>query len=359
MKNFAYFCVLALLTACIDVPKEEHTSFETLKVERGTLETEFAYSANIMGKADVQITPQVDGQLTAIKVVPGQVVRKGQVLFVIDDRQAQIAVQNASSTLQAAQAQAATAKLEMESNENLFKKEIVSQYMLTSAKNAYNQALAAVAQARSALAAAQLNLSHCRVTSPVNGVVGDVSVDMGQVVGLATVLTTIVENANVKVRYSITENEALALAKEFKNKSWQDIFKVLPEVKLRLKDGTLYERKGHIMNTTGTVDSRTGTITVEAEFPNPDGLLRSGTQGSVVIPFSIADVIVIPSTAVVRLQDKSMVYKVGKDSLATGTIVEVQEVNGKDFLVHSGLKPGDVIVAKGASNVQEKQRVIY
>ena len=127
-----------------------------------------------------------------------------------------------------------------------------------------------------------------------------------------------------------------------------------------MKNGTEYPHKGRITSLTGVVDAATGSLACKASFPNPDGHLFSGIQGTVVLPVHHEDVIVIPQNAVVRLQDKSLVYKVRPDSTATAITVTVSSTgNGKDVIVNSGLNVGDRIVTDGANNVQEGQRVLY
>ena len=131
------------LTACgIDMPKETKTSFETMTVEKQDITVPVKFSAKLKGQSDVTITPQVSGQLMKIAVSEGQQVKKGQVLFVIDSRNAQLELEAAQANLQAAQAQENSAKLEYESNKNLFEKNIVSRYMLDNSENSYKQALA-------------------------------------------------------------------------------------------------------------------------------------------------------------------------------------------------------------------------
>ena len=126
------------LTACgIDMPKETKTSFETMTVEKKDITVPLKFSAKLKGKTDVTITPQVSGQLMRIAVVEGQMVNKGQVLFVIDQRNAQLELEASRANLQAALAQENSAKLEYESNKNLFEKGIVSRYMLDNSENSY------------------------------------------------------------------------------------------------------------------------------------------------------------------------------------------------------------------------------
>ena len=127
-----------------------------------------------------------------------------------------------------------------------------------------------------------------------------------------------------------------------------------------MKNGTEYPHKGRVVSLTGVVNDATGSLTVKVAFPNPDGHLYSGIQGTVVMPFAEKGVMVVPQFAVVRLQDKSQVYKVKADSTATAVDVTTQDTgNGKDFIITSGLSEGDQIVTTGANNVTEGMKVLF
>ena len=127
-----------------------------------------------------------------------------------------------------------------------------------------------------------------------------------------------------------------------------------------MKNGTEYPHQGRFSSLTGVVNAATGSLTAKVLFPNPDGHLYSGIQGSVVMKYDEKDVIVIPQNAVVRLQDKSQVYKVQADSTATAIEVTTEDTgNGKDFIITSGLNVGDKIVTTGANNVTEGQKVLF
>ena len=133
-----------------------------------------------------------------------------------------------------------------------------------------------------------------------------------------------------------------------------------PDVSFLFKSGSEYPMKGRITSVTGPVDRTTGALTCTATFPTPDGVLYSGIQGTVVIPIAVQDVMVVPQHAVVRLQDKYLVYKVGADSCAYSVIVKTAGFGSdRDLVITSGLEVGDVIVTEGANNVQEGQRVIF
>ena len=321
------------------------------------------------------IMPQVSGQLMKICVQEGQQVNKGQTLFVIDSRNAQHEVEAAQANLQAAQAnlQAAiasesSAKLEYESNKNLFDKRIVSSYMLDNSLNTYKQAQAAVQQARAAVSQAQasvnrskVNLGFCTITAPVTGVIGGIPVRGGDQVTPMTQLTVLSGNTTMDAEFSVTEAIVEAQVSSGVVQGDKEKYMTnLPDVTFFMKNGTEYPHKGRITSLTGVVDATTGTLACKASFPNPDGHLFSGIQGTVVLPLSRQDVIVIPQAAVLRLQDKALVYKVKPDSTATAvTITYTDAGNGKDFIVTSGLNVGDRIVTVGANNLQEGQQVLF
>ena len=368
MKNKSIKWVVALatvaggLTSCgIDMPKEVHTSFETMVVEKTDIEVPVKFSAKLKGKSDVTITPQVSGQLMKICVSEGQQVKKGQTLFVIDSRNARLELEAAQANLQAALAQENSAKLEYESNQNLFEKRIVSRYMLDNSENSYKQAQASVAQARASVNRAKVSLGFCTITAPVTGVTGEIPVRSGDQVSPGTQLTILSGNTTMDAEFSVTEalieaSVSAGLSQSDKEKHMAD----LPDVVFVMKNGTQYPHKGRITSLTGVVDAATGSLGAKASFPNPDGHLYSGVQGTVVLPLSKKDVMVIPQAAVVKLQDKQLVYKVQPDSTATAVTVTTEDVgNGQDFIATSGLNVGDKIVTIGANNVQEGQQVLF
>ncbi|MBO4565492.1 MAG: efflux RND transporter periplasmic adaptor subunit [Bacteroidaceae bacterium] len=354
--------ILFGLSACgIDMPKETKTSFETMTVEKQDIIVPVKFSARLKGQADVTITPQVSGQLMQICVSEGQQVRKGQTLFSIDSRNAQLDLEAAQANLQAALASENSAKLEYESNKNLFEKNIVSRYMLDNSENSYKRAQASVAQARASVDRARVTLGFCTITSPVSGVIGEILVRTGDQVSPASRLTIVSGNINMDAEFSVTEalieaSVSAGVTKEDKAKYMED----LPDVTFVMKNGTEYPHKGRITSLTGVVDAATGSLGAKASFPNPDGHLFSGIQGTVVLPLAQKDVMVIPQVAVLRLQDKSLVYKVQADSTATAVVVTYTDAgNGRDFIVTSGLNVGDRIVTVGANNVQEGEQVLF
>ena len=351
-----------IITSCgIDIPKEVQTSYETMTVEKTDIEVPLKFSAKLKGQSDVTITPQVSGQLMKICVTEGEQVKKGQTLFIIDSRNASLELEAAEANLQAALAQENSAKLEYESNKNLFEKKIVSQYMLDNSQNSYKQAQASVAQARASVNRAKVNLGFCTITAPVAGVIGSIDVRGGDQVGPSTKLTVLSGNTTMDAEFSVTESIVEAQIQEgFTLKDKEKHLSQMPDVTFVMKNGTEYPHKGRITSLTGVVDAATGSLGVKASFPNPDGHLFSGVQGTVVLPYKQEGVIVIPQNALIHIQNQSVVYKVQPDSTAIAFSVDVVPTgDGKNVIVTKGLTVGEKIVTEGANNVKEGQKVLF
>ena len=350
------------LASCgVDMPKETQSSYETMTVEKSSIELPYKFSARMKGQNDVTVTPQVSGQLVKISVIEGQQVKRGQTLFIIDSRNAQLELEAAEANLQAALAQENSAKLEYESNKNLYEKKIVSSYMLNNSENSYKQAQAAVAQARASVNRAKVNLGFCTITASVSGIIGEIPVRAGDQVSPGMQLTMLSGNTTMFAEFSVTEAIVEAMVQNsMKATDVEKYIANLPPATFIMKNGTEYPHKGRVASLTGVVNAATGSLTAKVSFPNPDGHLYSGIQGTVVMNFAEQDVIIIPQNAVIRLQDKSQVYKVQADSTATAVEVTTEDTgNGKDFIITSGLNVGDQIVTTGANNVTEGQKVLF
>lgn len=362
IKSSLMLGMIAGLVSCgVDMPKETQSSFETMTVKKSDIELPYKFSARMKGQNDVTVTPQVSGQLMKICVAEGQQVKQGQTLFVIDSRNAQLELEAAQANLQAALAQENSAKLEYESNKNLFEKKIVSSYLLSNSENSYKQAQASVAQARAAANRAKVNLGFCTITASVSGVIGEIPVRTGDQVSPMTQLTMLSGNTTMYAEFSVTEALVESMVKEgVKAAEVEKYLANLPPATFIMKNGTEYPHQGRVISLTGVVNSATGSLTAKVSFPNPDGHLYSGIQGMVVMNFAEKDVMLVPQNAVVRLQDKSQVYKVQADSTATAVEVTTEDTgNGKDFIITSGLNVGDKIVTTGANNVTEGQKVLF
>lgn len=312
-----------------------------------------SYSATIRGRQDIDIYPQVGGTLTKVCVVEGQRVKNGQTLFVIDQVPYEAALQTAVANVEAAQASLATAQLTYDSKQELYKQNVVSSFDLSTAKNSLLAAKAQLAQAKAQEVSARNNLSYTVVKSPSDGVIGTLPYRVGALVSasLPEPLTTVSDNSNMYVYFSMTENQLLGLIRQYGSK--EEALKHMPEIDLQLNDKSVYPQKGQIETISGVIDRSTGTVSLRAVFPNADGLLHSGGAGNVIVPVHKKAALVIPQAATFEIQDKRYVYKV-VDGVAQSVMVQVARVNGgREFIVDEGLNSGDVIVAEGVGLLRE------
>jgi membrane fusion protein (multidrug efflux system) len=206
-----------------------------------------------------------------------------------------------------------------------------------------------------------VNLGFCTITAPVSGSIGEIPVRTGDQVSPLTELTMVSGNTTMYAEFSVNEAIVEELVQSgMKASEVNKYIANLPEATFVMKNGTEYPHKGRVVSLTGVVNDATGSLTAKVSFPNPNGHLYSGIQGTVVMPFAEKSVIIIPQYAVVRLQDKSQVYKVKADSTATAIEVTTEDTgNGKEFIVTSGLNVGDRIITTGANNVTEGQKVLF
>ena len=331
----------------------------TITTSYGTADLEKSYPATIKGKTDIDVRPLVSGFITKVHVDEGQVVSKGQVLFTLDQVQYQAAVDQAQAAVLVAETAVQTAQLTANTKRSLFEKNIISEYENQLAQNSLAQAQAQLAQAKAGLVNAQKNLSYTVVTAPSSGVVGKIPNREGSLASpsMVTPLTTVSDTGDVYAYFSLTEKDILEMTEE--NKSLAAAIKAMPEVQLRLSDGTIYESTGKVATITGTIDSSTGTASVRALFKNSKGVLRSGSTGQVVIPHHMDSVIVIPHKATYELQDHKFVYVVGDSCKVASRPITIYSLNdGQNFVVTSGLSANEQVVVEGVGTVVKDGLVI-
>lgn len=314
------------------------------------------YSATIRGRQDIDIYPQVGGTIAELCVTEGEAVAQGQTLFIIDQVPYKAALQTAEANVAAAKAGVATAQLVYDSKKQLHAKKVVSQFDLATAKNSLLTAQAQLAQAEAQRVNAENNLSYTVVKAPSNGVVGTLPFRVGALVGPTAKLTTVSDSSEMYVYFSMTENQLLDLIRRYG--SLANTLRNMPDVQLVLNDGSVYDRTGRIESISGVIDMTTGSVQLRAAFPNPDGLLHSGGSGNVVVPSAFVDCIAVPQTATFEIQDKVYVYKV-VDGKAVSSMIDIEKIsNGKEYIVRSGLVPGDTIVAEGVGLLREGTPII-
>lgn len=357
MSNKIFFLLIPAclsLVACKDEPKRENVSaYKTITVKASDRTLLSEYSATLAGQQVVEVRPQVSGLITRICIDEGEKVRKGQVLFVIDQSPYRAALAEAEANVESAEARLATAQLNMESMRMLREKNVVQDYDLSTARNDLAAAEAALAQARAQKVNADNNLSYTEVRSPVNGVAGMIAYRVGALVSssISNPLVTVSDDSRVYAYFSLAESRVIDLMEQYG--SLEEFIRQMPEVELRMSNGKIYSEKGRIRAVSGIVTAGTGAVTLRADFPNDRNLLRGGGSGAVIVPSTREKSIVIPQGATYELQNRVFVYKV-VDGKAQSTPVSVFRLNnGTEYVVESGLSEGDMIVAEGAGLVRE------
>jgi len=346
----------ALLPACKNTqaspppaPPPE-VSIVTVQPERVGLTSEWI--ATLDGYVNAQIRPQVSGYLLKRNYEEGAVVRRGQVLFEIDPRPFEATVAQARAQLGEAQAQLGKTERDLARDKPLAAQHAIAQGQLDNDVQANLAAEAAVRSASAAVDTAQLNLGFTKVTSLINGVAAIATAQIGDLVGPATLLTTVSQIDPIKAYFPLSEQEYLRMAPRINASGgrgggapWQ----AGGGLTLVLSDGSVYPRQGSFLAADREIDAKTGTIRISAAFPNPDRMLRPGQYGRVRAETTVRpDALVVPQRAVVELQGSYQVHIVGEgNKIATRNVTPGARV-GSRWVIDDGLTPGMRVVVEGA-----------
>ena len=359
MRNKAFiisiFCMLAL-AACKEEKKQASQKkgyYEIMEVTRGDRTLTTGYSAAISGMQTVEIRPQISGMITEILIEEGESVSKGQVLFVIDQTPYKAAHEIAVANVKSAEAALSTAQLILESNKNLYEQDVVSEFDLMTAQNDLTEAEARLALCRAEEVNASNNLSYTEVRSPVNGVASMIPYRVGALVNsnISQPLVTVSDDSKVYAYFSMAENQMLDMVQQYG--SLNNAIKQMPEVELIMSNGEKYEHTGKINAISGTISESTGAVSLRAVFNNRNHLLRNGGSGTIIIPTTLKNEIIIPQSATYELQDRIFVYKVIDGKASAAEIRVAPQNNGIEYIVEEGLEVGDIIIAEGAGLVKE------
>ncbi len=358
IKSYLFVAAAALaLAACGDkggngLANLGNNHFPVRTVGASNADMQTTFPATIKGIQDVTVSPKVQGFITSVLVHEGQHVSAGQVLFTIDSETYRAAVRAAQAAVNTAKAALNTSKLTYENNKKLFDQKIIGQYELSTSQNGYATAQAQLAQAEASLASAKEQLAWCSVTSPASGVVGSLPYKKGALVSANTQLTTVSDVSTVEVFFSLNEAQMIAMQKT--TGSAAGAISSFPAVKLQMADGTVYNHPGKVVKMSGVIDPTTGSYSLIAHFTNPDGLLKSGGSGKIIVPRIENNAVIIPQNSTAQVQDKIFVYKVGKDNKVKYTEVKVNPQNdGVNYVVTSGLNIGDRYVVKGITKLSD------
>jgi RND family efflux transporter MFP subunit len=311
--------------------------------------------ATLDGYVNAQIQPQVTGYLTKQNYREGTVVQKGEVLFEIDPRPLQAALEQTKGQLAEAEAQLGKTKLDVARDTPLAKARAIPQAQLDNDIQANDAANAMVRAQQAQMDQAELNLEFTKVRSLVNGVAGLAKTQIGDLVGPSTVLTTVSQVEPIKAYFAISEQEYMNFAARISSvaegRRHAGEQKILDLV---LSDGSVYPRKGWIVLADRQVDVKTGTIRIAGAFENPGGILRPGMFGRVRAITGLAkDALLVPQRSVIETQGSYSVVVVGSDNKASIRPVKTGERFGKLWVITQGVQPGEQVIAEGMQKARE------
>jgi membrane fusion protein (multidrug efflux system) len=314
------------------------------------------FPTSIEGQQVIEIRPMISGYIKDILVREGESVKKGQLLFTINNPQYQQDVITAKALVNSASANVNTARMEVEKVKPLVEKKIVSDYRLKSAELELETRLAALEQARAGLANAETNLGYTSIRSPQDGAIGTIPYKTGALVGSNSVqaLTTLSDITTIYAYFSWNEKQLLDFLSDTPGRSVEEKVRSIPEATLILANTTEYPIKGKVEIASGLISAETGTATLKAIFRNPDGLIRSGSSAVVRIPELKENVLILPQQATYEMQDKRFAYRlVEGNKVSAVAFVSVPSDDGKSYYVTDGFQAGDKVVVEGVASLRD------
>jgi membrane fusion protein, multidrug efflux system len=306
----------------------------------------------MVGNVDADIRPKVDGFLLTRVYTEGSFVRKGQRMFQLDPRQAQADVEQGQAKVEQSRALLGQAQIDINRYTPLVADKAVSQAELDRAKSRERSAKAQIEAAQATLDNAKLNLGWTTVVSPISGIAGLAKVGIGDLMTPNTVMTTVSAVDPIYVDFNVAEQDYLRLAREKTGRAAGQ------NLELTLGDGSVFSHPGHVVVVNREVDSRTGTIQVRAEFPNPGNLLRPGQYARIrAVTENRKDALLIPQRAVSELQGVYQVGVVDPENKVAIRGVKLGPQFGDMWVVESGLKPGEKVVVDGLQRLRDGMTV--
>ncbi len=314
------------------------------------------------GSTEIEVRARVEGFIQTVDFKEGNPVRKGQLLYTIEPSQFEAALAQAKGTLAVAEAQLARAKQDVVRYEPLVAKNAISRQEYETAVVVQRAAEAAVAAAQAQAESAQINLGYTKVTSPVDGLAGKTEVFPGTLVGRgqSTLLTHISQIGTIHVRFTIPERDYLYYARRRQERGERVSDSVAAKLpyELVLADGSVHPQQGQLVFVDRNVDPQTGTILLEAAFPNPGGVVRPGQYARVRAAVDQKKgAILVPQRAVTELQGIYNVAVVGGDDAVEVRMVKPADRIGTLWVIDSGLKAGDRVVVEGIQKVRPGMKV--
>lgn len=324
---------------------QQALSLPVIEVPTKTVTAYTSYPTSIEGMVNSEVRAKIGGYITDVLVDEGQKVSKGQVLFRLE-------TQSMNQDAAAAKANVNAAQVEVDKLKPLVEKNIISSVQLATAN-------AKLQQAKSGYNSIAANIGYGTIKSPVNGFVGAIKLRKGSLVSPSDQepLTTVSEISNVFAYFSMNEKEYLDFLQQTSGESKALKIKNFPKVTLILANGAEYPEKGSIETINSQIDPSTGTVSFRALFSNKNGLLNNGNSGTIKVPKVYKDAVVVPQESTYEQQEKTFIYKISKDTTAVSQAIEIKASADNIYVIESGVKAGEQIVAQGVNKVRDGVKI--
>jgi membrane fusion protein (multidrug efflux system) len=372
MRNFITILLAGFLISCnteqgpVQMPPQEIPFVQAVKKDVPVYEE---LVGQIYGLKDIPIRARVDGFLEKVSFTEGTRVTKGQLLYSIDPDPFLAQVASQQSKVAQSETMMVNAKNELERYKPLAEIDAVSDSDLDAAQATYDASVSSLKAAEANLRQANIKLSYTSIRSPIDGLIGKTEAREGEYVGKEpnpVILNTVSRIDTVRVQFSISEGKYLTLAREYrKNRSTEQVTedvrkgRVKPNIQLILADGSVYEEKGTVDFVNSQINTSTGSLLIQASFPNPSFLLRPGLYAKVRLQISVAkDAIVIPLRCVMELQGEYSVMTITADNKIKPVSVTLGPKMGDMVLIESGLNDNDKVVIDALQKVRPDMEVI-
>lgn len=334
-------------------PNEGQDDIKTLPVlsitEEDTVVTN-KFVADIQARKNIEIHARISGLMEKVYVNEGQLVKKNQLLFKLNDVELQIELLKQQAALKTAQADLRMAGVELKQLQTLFNRKVIADNELELAEAKFEAAEAKVAYATAEKNAILQQIEFTSITAPFDGIIDQIPLKEGSLIQNGSLLTTVSELDEVYAYFSFPEDSYFQMMEDNKIDQQKSIELILP-------NGSKYEYKGVLETADGEIDRQTGSIQFKARFENPNGLIKHGTSGKLIISEEKKDAIIIPQKSVFSIQDKQFVFLVGKDQVVKMKTIVIDGSLEDSYIVEKGLKVGDQIVREGIQSLRDGEKI--
>lgn len=357
-KSVIFLLLLFTFISCEQEGQKQMppASVEVVEVVRQNIVDKVDFVGEVYGYQDISIRARVVGYLEDIHFREGFPVKKGQLLYTIDDQEYKAQVAARQSDVAEAKSHYAKAKSDLERYKPLAESNAVSQADLDAAQLQYEAAMSMVEASEANLEIAQINLSYTRVKSPIDGIIGKSLSDIGELVGQMphVVLNTVSKMDEIFVEFFLPENQYLEVVKRLEDQTmvFDEQWYGTDDLELVLADGSIHEYNGHVTFVDRGVNSNTGTILIQTTFENPQKLIRPGQYAKVRIPINHDDALIIPQKCVKELQGQFSVFVVNDENKVETRQITVGSKIGDLWIIEEGVQAGEKVISNGIQKVR-------